>query len=432
MAKSRPWASLPAEILMILEEVSRQKDVGWASLASVCKEWQFVIARENFRQLKLRPSCLMAFERLIVLQRQLIRYIHLEIELPRYSCRQCTTSPSMRSMDQESLSISHGIWSLLRILGTWELANNGLANGVTLELSAYSPSDTEHWFKNYHFTPDADGNNGDNCKPDDPVHGWINGQQVVSPPATAIPRLFSMVHLGFQRDIPQVVLPPSVERLPNTLKKVSVFEDFSDTLATILVEDQNRNFTSVRMQVEAVRIADPQVGAAFASRSRDLEQLSVSYMVNAEDFFGACLPSWTWLRLESLALTSQLLYHGWERRKAIDALFYVAGMTALRMPRLRNLAIWNGREGNACAFIYYTDQDYAHVTWRGTWEMDLSPRVVEVWERVALESRSCPLRVTKQEVQGVIGSHGDAIHRLALPCLVVDPKSLWQIRREGR
>lgn len=59
-------------------------------------------------------------------------------------------------------------------------------------------------------------------------------------------------------------------------------------------------------------------------------------------------------------------------------MLYRAGITALQMPRLRTLAIWNGREGGACAFIYHTDQNYAYLTWRGTWEMDFSPRVVEV------------------------------------------------------
>ena len=211
MAKYLRWASLSAEIrLMILEEVAQQKHAGWASLASVCKEWQFVIGTENFRQLKLRPSCLEDFERLIVQQRHLLRHIQLEIELPRYSCQHCQRDASNRTIEQENLFISRGIWKLFRILGTWEsarqrhTANNGLTNGLTLELNAYSPSDTEHWFKNYHFTSHADGNNDDNCKWDDPVHGWINCQQVVPPPATAIPRLFSMIHLAFQGEVPQV------------------------------------------------------------------------------------------------------------------------------------------------------------------------------------------------------------------------------------
>lgn len=107
-----------------------------------------------------------------------------------------------------------------------------------------------------------------------------------------------------------VVLALSVKHLPKTLKKISVFEDFSDSLAAILMEDGNSNAGApMHIQGEVVRVANPRVGTAFASRSCDLEQLSVSYLVNAEDFFGACLPSWTWPRLESLALTSQLLYH---------------------------------------------------------------------------------------------------------------------------
>lgn len=211
-----------------------------------------------------------------------------------------------------------------------------------------------------------------------------------------------------------------------------MFEDFSDSLATILVQTQMPSSPFMRSHVATVRVTSPQIGEAFASRSRDLEQLSVSYMANAEDFFGACLPSWAWPRLESLALTSQLLYQGWRRRELVDDLLYKAGTTALRMPKLRTLAIWNGREGNACAFIYHTDQNHAYATWRGTWEMDLSPRVMEVWERVAAESRSCPLRVMKQQVWGAIGSHGDAIHHLALPCPVVDPESLRHMWREGK
>jgi hypothetical protein len=209
MAKSRPWASLPAEIrLMILGGVAQQKHAGWASLASVCKEWQSVLAKENFRRLKLQPSCLEDFEHLIIRQRHLIRYIQLEIELPKYSCQHCQRDGSMRGIDQENQSISHGIWKLLWILKAWESARqrdpakNGLPNGVTLELNAYSPSDAEHWFKNYHFT---DGSNDDNCKADDPVHGWINGQRVVPPPATAIPRLFPMIHLPYEK-----VLAPQV------------------------------------------------------------------------------------------------------------------------------------------------------------------------------------------------------------------------------
>jgi hypothetical protein len=100
------------------------------------------------------------------------------------------------------LSIRSGISKLLRILGAWESAQqrdealttgDRLPNGLTLELNAYSPSDSEHWFKNYHFQSEVDDGNNDNddkCKPHNPAHGWIDGQRVLPPPATAIQRLF--------------------------------------------------------------------------------------------------------------------------------------------------------------------------------------------------------------------------------------------------
>lgn len=215
-------------------------------------------------------------------------------------------------------------------------------------------------------------------------------------------------------------------RLPKTLKRLSIFEDFSDDLATALVTAQLQvPWLTWQEQVNATRIVDARIGAAFAPRSLDLEQLSVSYMVNAEDFFRACLPTWTWQCLQSLALTSQLLrYPG--RREEVDALLYEAGAAALRMPRLHTLVLWDGMKGNACAFIYRTERGHADLIWRGTWGMELSRRVVEVWERAA----TCPLRVVKQQIHGTIESHGDAMHYLDLPCQVVTPESLWQIRRE--
>ncbi|KAJ4291306.1 hypothetical protein N0V88_006310 [Collariella sp. IMI 366227] len=62
----------------------------------------------------------------------------------------------------------------------------------------------------------------------------------------------------------------------------------------------------------------------------------------------------------------QLFSDGWGGHpKEIDALLYEAGMTALRMLRLRALAIWDGRQEHACAFVYHTDRNYAYLTWRG-------------------------------------------------------------------
>jgi hypothetical protein len=214
--------------------------------------------------------------------------------------------------------------------------------------------------------------------------------------------------------------------LPKTLKGLTIFEDFNQDLITAL---GNPPIPGI-LRVDVTRIVDPRICTAFASRSIELEQLSISYMVNAEDFFRNCIQSWTWQHLQSLALTSQLLQNTGKYQQ-ICSLLQSAGNTALRMPRLHTLVLWNGTQGNACAFVYHTDRNYAYLTWRGTWDLELSPRVIRVWRCVASQFRSAELRIEKQIIQGNIESHGDAIHQLNLPCQVVAPASLWQIQREG-
>ena len=120
----------------------------------------------------------------------------------------------------------------------------------------------------------------------------------------------------------------------------------------------------------------------------------------------------------------------------INALLHAAGMTALRMPKLHTMVLWNGIKGSAFAFIYRVDRGAAYLTCGGTWKLaeeQLSSDVLDLWERVTLESHSCILRVARQDEiisSSVVRSHGDAIHLLDLPCQVVTPVSLWQIQKE--
>ncbi|KAK4122380.1 hypothetical protein N657DRAFT_664952 [Parathielavia appendiculata] len=317
----------------MLEAIPQQKHPGWTSLAWVCREWQLTIEKENFRQLKLQAPCLDSLERLSVRQRGLVRHVLLDIELPRCTCRSC---------------------KLLGILGTWKSAR-----GLTLELSVHCPSDSHLCER------EAE------CNWHDPKHGWIRGRQVTDPPLLAILRLFAWISL-------------SNSCLPQTLRRVTVFQEFSNRITAALSNSQ----MSPWLGVDGSNVVDPGIGAALPPGS--------------------------------LALTSQLLQRTASFQK-IDALLYEAGSTALQMPGLRSMVLWNGGEGNACEFIYRTDSAHASVNWRSMWDMELSPRVVEIWQHVAFESCSLALRVGKHRLRGVIG----------LPCQIVTPASLRQIRREA-
>lgn len=70
------------------------------------------------------------------------------------------------------------------------------------------------------------------------------------------------------------------------LKRVSVFEDFNDRLALALEND-----TESLIQVETGPAVCPLLATAFASKSYELEHLSLSYIVDAQQFLNVCQPS---------------------------------------------------------------------------------------------------------------------------------------------
>ncbi|KAH6995137.1 hypothetical protein EDB80DRAFT_586633 [Ilyonectria destructans] len=386
------WYSLPTEIrIMILELITQHQRL--CTYATVSKEWQIMIEKKTFHQLKLKQSCLDDFERLGKRQRGLVRHIWLNIELQRYTCRCCRRWESMTWTHQNNKIIIPAIAKLFSILSTWKSAKEGL----TLELNAYSPSDPEHWFKNCYFGasgedeilgseyPSQDNTAGIH----DPEHGWRDGKH-----------------------------------LPKRLKRLSVFEDFNENyLALFQVQPSDIPY----IDPDEVRITTPEVGAAFAARSLKLEQLSVSFIADAQYFFEACQPQWRWNHLQSLTLTSRLMSPK-SFPLQITYMLQNAGKAAFFMPRLEVMTMWNSIKGEACAFTYRKKDGL--ITWRGTWEFKLEHTVLKVWKRAVQEYGRHEFRVETQLLDCEIRSHGDAIYYLDLPS-VIDPLSMRQIRREN-
>jgi hypothetical protein len=198
-----PWLSLPADIrLLVLDEISGQKHHGWAQCAAVCREWQAILEPKNFSQLALEPSCLDNLETLVIRQRPLVQHICLNIDLPGYTCRSCKRSDTMSS--RRPTIFRRAILRLFSILSTWQPTGR-----LTLELSASSPSDSQHWFKNYCFGSGHEDTRDwtqqeKAIKWHDPKHGWVDGQQVKTPDLPAFMRLFSPLCLNVPQNLPVV------------------------------------------------------------------------------------------------------------------------------------------------------------------------------------------------------------------------------------
>ncbi|KAE8325960.1 hypothetical protein BDV39DRAFT_206347 [Aspergillus sergii] len=473
------WYSLARELRLAILGILVRQDHGLAPYATVCKEWQAAIEKKTFCRLKLQPSCLHDFESLVPRRRGVVKHIWLNIQLRSYSCRSCQDLESCSWTSSNNRIIRRAITKLFSILSTWDLVDDGLS----LELSAQSPSDSKHWFKNSYFGVDGDDRNDGTgiygkksaCTIHDPKHGWVDGRQLAVPDGYAVLRLFEKIDLRFKEELPEVhavtklvlrrhcrrrfvprtlwallgklprlknivyepwrVLDRTIQdlhydtdyknmietHLPKSLKRISLFEDFNEDYVTLV-----RRTTC--LQPDLVRVAQPAVGTALAYRSLEVEELYVSFMIDAQHFFGARHPSWTWASLQTLVLTSPLLAPATNHRK-ISGLLQDAGEAALRMPRLQTMALWNGGKREACGFLFRKGRNNPTITLRSTWDMNLEHRTIKVWRRVASPNG---LRIEIRMLRGdIINSHGDAIYHLGLPHGVIDPVSLRQIRKEG-
>lgn len=90
--------------------------------------------------------------------------------------------------------------------------------------------------------------------------------------------------------------------LPNQVKTISIFEEFDGQLALTRRQDP----IHVGLQRDNL-IINQRLVRAFASKTHNLEHISISFMIDARHFFDSCQQSYTWHHLRSLTLTSSIL-----------------------------------------------------------------------------------------------------------------------------
>ncbi|KAL4727000.1 hypothetical protein ACLX1H_005899 [Fusarium chlamydosporum] len=334
------WLSLPPEIRsMILDRLSTKTDV----YARVCQEWRTFFEKRNFSHLKLSPSCLDFLSQLTEDRIVLVDHVWLNIELNRYTCRSCRKDESVTCTLLNNRIIVEAVTRLFSVLAKWDHKRR-----LTLELNAYSPSDLKHWFKDCYFGgPDEDKYSvvAKSQEIHDPQHGYWHGRIIESPPDRALARPFvpcDSIRFERREELPVVKavtkfllrrqcrrqLHPFAlaqlwtklprleeifyepwqllegvsqspqdrfyekmitEQLPRSINKITIFEDFNENYLDL--------FQLFRTEYplgypDRIRKASSGLGSAFAARSRDLEHLSVAFLINADHFFGALEPNW--------------------------------------------------------------------------------------------------------------------------------------------
>ncbi|CAI6338918.1 unnamed protein product [Periconia digitata] len=490
------WKSLPPEIRAMILKALVKSHTKLAPYALVCKEWQHAVEQHNFCSLNLKVQDIPTITNMIAKRTRnlgLINYIWYSIELPtcnyefpgNIAIYEGDLDDFIRGLDefdaecqkeyQAAQAIAEeGIRALLRFLSV--LPHDG---GMTLDISIYSPSDSER-FKYIRFEPsstleeepmqsrshgDADMSSQALTKlfaptyfPDcDSTESSSNGGEKFW---NTVPQASCVTHLLLRRQtrrqwgshsLRQLVAQfPNLEELwiepwreniikaqpvidkygavtffkplksimPDQLKRLTIFEDFNESY---IIPGPNAS-PNPRQD----RITSTPLTRGLAEASLALHHLSAAFIVDACQFWKVCKPNWVWEQLLTLTLTSQALWPD-NHPKHINDTIVEAAQVAKSMPKLQTMQIWNGRKGYAAVFRYEKGFRWAKITWRATWGLTLDKRVVAEWQEVAqMIGIEC-----ENELLGYvpIRSHGEAVTVLGLKN-VACPVSIRQICRE--
>ncbi|CAH0037895.1 unnamed protein product [Clonostachys solani] len=469
------WYRIPAEISYNILGFLLDDDASCAGAAAVSRQWQAVIEPHNFARIKVTPARLADFDSMTYRNRHLVRYLWLCLELEEYNL----VLYEVTNADNHLIATSFR--TLFENLSSWDPHGN-----LTLDISIHSPSDLK--YETDYLTVESDvpvceinhdkwaGKEIQRRRVTDegllphfcdlmsriPGYGrlakkkiwelttrgglrmrdWSSRLPTVPVvtsvllrqqtrrrwPSKKLSELFSRLPR-----IQEIHYEPwrawwegeqdgcynyLVHSLPSTLKNLVLFENF------------NQHHLAVLGDFPFVRAPSLGLSQTIAKASLNLECLSASYLVDASFFFDTCKSSVSWPNLRSIALTSQLLRPN-TNKKTINALLQKVATAVSGMPKLETLEIWNGEKGVAALLRYQPTR--ATLTWRATWELDISRSVIQAFENIGPTHCVGRCDIVKELLDvGLVDSHGDAINVLKHVCPILRPISLQQILTEEK
>jgi hypothetical protein len=144
------WSMFPEELrLQVLETLAQgsSEKHGLTNYALVCKSWQSIFEKANFRSLIIDQE---DFHRLSKIPKRCwpyVKHIWLRILLEKYYPLQRTGSVRPEMLEDTAAyndRIEGTIARLFSILSSWEKVVRPDARGITLELSVHSPSNSTY------------------------------------------------------------------------------------------------------------------------------------------------------------------------------------------------------------------------------------------------------------------------------------------------
>ena len=391
------WPSAPNEVHdMILEALVNQNQDNVAQYATVSREWQGIIEAATFRCLKVTPENI---NKLATLgnRQHLVQKVWLHVELSGYKCCSafCDNSNELHTYAasdcQYAYIVNQALVDLMNILVTWEEPQQ-----ITLELSVQSLSDNKHWFQNLSFGGTKNKSGLDSLENPHRVSDGIHDCKDTAPPQFALWRLFRrtpraprLLKIVKPKVVKAFVIRRHTRRLINNsemkllvenlievenlhwetwvtyesrtdelhqaqdilfvlrkleqrlsageskLKRLSFFQDFNQDYGYYLRRiDEPMESTGVI--VSHPRDGDLTLAGTFAQLSVNLNELYISYAIDAAEFLQSCTNSWRWKSLEILVLTAPDLINEPDK---VPELLCTAAQVAYGMEKLQTMVL---------------------------------------------------------------------------------------------
>lgn len=407
-----------------------------AVLATVSRDWQDFFEGQLFRRLTLKTTLdIETFAKLVQGRRRVhVKWVWLRVELPMYDCQQCHRVDTPEDVLVQKQIFTNLVWNLFNVLSDWK-SSETCQGGITLELSAHSPSDVQHFNKDLRFRMHDTAWNRWDSRPviphNDPFHGWSDGKNVKKIPTEARYRLFGfglrfnynlrcvrrlrmrlpkvsvVSSLVIRRQFPRAIAAlRSLNTIILSLTRLSSFsyepwqgptvayqkrQDRSHAfLATEALRARRKTLKKVSVfeshddifyrapkNATRQRLGKGYFSYALARTSHHLEELCVANNADAYEFFYAFRPQ---------APPSQRRWMVWKNLRKMslttrllapghdDLIILMAAEAAMAMPKLQIMELWNCwiSRGIAAIFRFRRGETEASIEFVSTWPEGLS------------------------------------------------------------